>query len=138
MRPSSNTIAYKLLCDLFVGNFVLVWPVNPTIYFVWMGRVESDVVKDQENKNYRKVYVQWCVLVKKGIESDEELYHKCWLNKWKSNHVDPKQWVKISCVTFSFLAKSNIIVHSTINISATHAFKAKASLDGVDNNSYAL
>jgi hypothetical protein len=38
-----------------------------------MGRVESDVEKDQENENYRKVYVQWWVLVRKGAKSDEEL-----------------------------------------------------------------
>jgi hypothetical protein len=30
-----------------------------------MGRAESDVVKHQENENYRKVYVQWWVHVKK-------------------------------------------------------------------------
>ncbi len=76
--------------------------------------------------------------MKKGVENDEELYHNYWLNKWKNNHVDPKQWVEISCVTFSFLAKNNIIVHSMININATHAFKAKANLDAVDNNFYAL
>jgi hypothetical protein len=138
MCLSLNTIAYKFFCDLFVGNFVLVWPVDPTIYLVWMGRAESDVVKDQENENYRKVYVQWWFFMRKGVENDEELYHNCWLNNWRNNHVDPKQCVEISCVTFSFLAKSNIIVHSMINISATHAFKAKTNLNAVDNNSYAL
>jgi hypothetical protein len=40
------------------------------------------------------------------------------------------------CVFFS--AKSNIIVHSMINISATHAFDAKANFDAIDNNSCAL
>ncbi len=78
--------------DLFVGNFVLVG----------MGRAENDVVKDQKNENYRKVYVQWWVLVRKRAKNDEELYHNYWLNKWKSNHADPKQWVKMSCVTFFF------------------------------------
>jgi hypothetical protein len=57
MCPSLNIIAYKYFCDLFVGNFVLVWLVDPTIYLVWTGRAKNDVVKDQENKNYRKVYV---------------------------------------------------------------------------------
>ncbi len=75
--------------------------------------------------------------MRKGVENDEELCHNCWLNKWKNNHVDPKQWVKISCIAFSFSTKSNIIIHSMINISATHAFKAKVNFDGV-NNSYAL
>jgi hypothetical protein len=63
--------------------------------------------------------------MRKGAKNDEELYHNCWLSKWKSNHANPKQWVKISCVTFSFLARSNIIVHYMISISATHASKGK-------------
>jgi hypothetical protein len=105
---------------------------------MWLGKAESHVIRDQENGNYRKVYVQWWVPMKKGVENDEELYHNCWLSKWKNNHVDPKQWVEISCVAFSFLVKNNIIVQSMINISATHAFKAKINLDIVDNNSSAL
>jgi hypothetical protein len=67
-----------------------------------MGRAKSDVVKDQENENYRKVYVQWWVPTKKGANDDEELYHNCWLSKWKCNHADPKQWVEISFVAFFF------------------------------------
>jgi hypothetical protein len=46
-----------------------------------MGKAENDVVRDQENENYMKVYVQWWVLVKKRTKNDEELYHNCWLNK---------------------------------------------------------
>jgi hypothetical protein len=104
MHPSLSITAYMPFCDLFVGNFVLVWPINPIVYHVQMGKVENDVVKHQNNKNYRKVHVQWWVLVKKGAKNDKELYHNCWLNKWKGNHVDLKQWVKISTITFSFLA----------------------------------
>jgi hypothetical protein len=59
------------------------------IYPVWMGKTKCDVVKDQENENY-KVYVQWWVHVRKGVKNDEELYHNCWLNKWKCNHANPK------------------------------------------------
>jgi hypothetical protein len=103
-----------------------------------MGRAENDVVRDQENENYRKVYVQWWVPVRKGAKNDEELYHNCWLRKWKSNHVDPKQWVEISCVMFYFSTRSNITIHSMININVTHASKAKVNFDAVDNNSYAL
>ncbi len=138
MRPFLNTIVYTLFCDLFVGNFVLVQPTYLIIYLVWMGRVENDVVRNEKNENYRKVYVQWWVPVRKGAKNDEELYHNYWLNKWKGNHVDSKQWVEISCVVFSFSIKIIIIVHSMININATHAFKAKANLDAVDNNSCAL
>jgi hypothetical protein len=65
MCPSSKIVAYMPFHDLFVGNFVLVWPIDPTVYLVWMGRAESDVVKDQKNENYRKVYVQWWVLVRR-------------------------------------------------------------------------
>jgi hypothetical protein len=50
-----NIVAYTPFCDLFVDNFVLVWPIDPIIYLVWMGKVESDVVRNQENENYRKV-----------------------------------------------------------------------------------
>ncbi len=66
-------------------------PSNPIVYLVWMGRAKSDVVKDQENENYRKVYVQWWVPTKKGANDDDELYHNCWLSKWKCNHANPKQ-----------------------------------------------
>ncbi len=46
MCPSLSTIAYTPFHDLFVGNFIFVWPSNPTIYHVWMGNADSDVVKD--------------------------------------------------------------------------------------------
>ncbi len=59
MHPSLNTIAYMPFRDMFVCNFVLVQPTNPTIYHVWMGRAKSDVVKDQKNENYKKDSVQW-------------------------------------------------------------------------------
>ncbi len=40
--------------------------------------------------------------MRKGANNDEELYHNCWLNKWKCNHVDPKQWVENFFVVFFF------------------------------------
>jgi hypothetical protein len=46
-----------------------------------MGRAKSDVVRDQENENYTKVYVQWWVPMRKGAKNDEELYHNCGLSK---------------------------------------------------------
>jgi hypothetical protein len=90
MHPFLSTIAYKPFRDLFASNFVFMQRANHIIYHVWMGRFESDVVRDQESENYRKVYVQWWVLMRKGTKNDEELYHNCWLNKWKCNHVDSK------------------------------------------------
>jgi hypothetical protein len=99
-----------------------------------MGRAESDVVKGQDNENYKKLYVQWWIPMKKTARNDEELYHNYWLNKWKNNHADPKQWVEISSIVFSFSTRSNSIVNSIININTTHASKAKTNLDATNNN----
>ncbi len=52
MCPSLRTIAYMPFGDLFVGNCVLVWHVDPIVYLVWMGKVKSDVVRDQENEGF--------------------------------------------------------------------------------------
>jgi hypothetical protein len=90
-----------------------------------MGRGKRDVVRDQDNENY-KVYVQWWVPMRKGVRNDEELYHNYWLSKWKNNHVYPKQWVEISCLVFFFPTRSNTTINSIINISVTHASKAKS------------
>jgi hypothetical protein len=138
MCPSLNIIAYMPFHDLFASNFALVQPLDPIVYLVWMGRVESDVVKDQEIEDYKKVYVQWWVPMRKGVKNDEELYHNCWLSKWKCNHVDPKQRVEISSITFSFSIINNTTINSIISISVTHASKAKANFDVTNNNSCAL
>jgi hypothetical protein len=103
-----------------------------------MGKAKSDVVRDQNNENYRMIYVQWWVPMRKGAKNDEDLYHNDWLSKWKNNDVDPKQWVEISSIVFSFSIRSNTTVNSIINISVTHAFKAKANLDAINNNPCAL
>jgi hypothetical protein len=103
-----------------------------------MGKAKSDIIKDQENANHRKVHVQWWVLVRKGTKNDEELYYNWWFNKWKCNHADPKQWLEISSITFFFWAKSNSRVNSTISINVTHASKVKANFDATNNNSCTL
>ncbi len=36
MHPSLNILAYTPFCDLLVGNFVHVQPIDPTIYPMWM------------------------------------------------------------------------------------------------------
>jgi hypothetical protein len=46
-----------------------------------MGRVKNVVIGDQKKEDYRKVYVQWWVPMRKGAKNDEELYHNCWLSK---------------------------------------------------------
>jgi hypothetical protein len=43
-----NIVAYMPFYDLFVGSFVLVRLIDPRIYLVWMGRVESDVVRNKK------------------------------------------------------------------------------------------
>jgi hypothetical protein len=58
MQPSLNIITYMIFRDLFTSNFVLMQPSNSIVYLVWMGRAESDVVRYQENENYKKVNVQ--------------------------------------------------------------------------------
>jgi hypothetical protein len=65
MHLSLNTIAYMPFHDLFAGNFLLVWPLNPIVYLVWMGRAECDVVRNEKYENYKKVYVQWWVPMRK-------------------------------------------------------------------------
>jgi hypothetical protein len=75
MHPSLSTIAYMPFHDLFANNFILVQPTNLIIYPMWMGRAKNDVVKDFKNENYKKIYVQWWVLVRKGVNNDEEFYH---------------------------------------------------------------
>jgi hypothetical protein len=103
-----------------------------------MGRAKNNVVKDQNNENYRKIHVQWWIPIRKGAKNDEELYHNYWLNKRKCNHAKPKQWVEISFIAFSFLVRSNTTIDSIININVTHASKAKANLDAANNNFFAL
>jgi hypothetical protein len=53
----------------------------------------------------------------------------CWVNKWKCNLADPKQWVNISNVLLSFFTTSNVTINSSIMISVNHATKTKQSLD---------
>jgi hypothetical protein len=137
MHPSLSTIGYTPFCDLFVGNFVLVQLSDPIVNHVWMKRAKIDVVKDQENENYIKVYVQWWVPMRKGAKNDEELYHNCWLSKWNIIMQTQKNGLKY-LLTFSFSIRSNTIVNSIMNINATHAYKAKANFDVANNNSYAL
>ncbi len=37
-----------------------------------MGSVENEVVKKEQFDNFRHVYIQWWVLVKKGTRNDKE------------------------------------------------------------------
>ncbi len=56
--------------------FVLVNSSNPSMYHVWLGRIEYEVVRDVESEHYRKVLVQWRVLVKRGVKNLKKHYTK--------------------------------------------------------------
>ncbi len=79
LRPSLNIATYTHFCDLFISRFVLVRPLDPIVYHVWMGRAKSDVIIYQENENHRKVHVHergsMVGSCEKGSHNDEELYH---------------------------------------------------------------
>jgi hypothetical protein len=68
MRPLT---AYTPFRDLNVGDFVLVRLHNLDLVLVWMGKMEGDVVKDEESEYFKMVRVQWWVPMKKGSKLDE-------------------------------------------------------------------
>jgi hypothetical protein len=43
---------------LDLRDFVLVKLEDPKLYHVWMGRVENEVVKDEQSDNFRHVHLQ--------------------------------------------------------------------------------
>ncbi len=96
------------------------------------GRVESEVVKDEQPKIFRHLHIQWWMPMKKGARNDRELYQDYWVNKWKCNLIDPKQWVDISSILFSFLARNNVTVNSIIMIIANPTTKIEQNLDVVN------
>jgi hypothetical protein len=77
MQPSLKTIVDTPFWDSSLGDFVLVKPRDLELYRVWIGRVESEVVKDEQFENFRYLHIQWWVLLKKGTRNDRELYHDC-------------------------------------------------------------
>jgi hypothetical protein len=46
-------------------------PHNPNLVPLWMGRVESDIVKDKESEYFKMVKVQWWVPMKKKSKLNE-------------------------------------------------------------------
>ncbi len=65
------TPAYTSFEDINNGDFVLVRPHDPFLVLVWMGRTQSDVIKDDQNEFFKMVKVQWWVPMKKGSNLDE-------------------------------------------------------------------
>ncbi len=54
------------------------------------------------------------------------------MSKWKCNLADPKQWVDISFVLFSFPTRNNATINSIIMINVNHATKAKQNLNVIN------
>jgi threonine/homoserine/homoserine lactone efflux protein len=70
--------------------------------------------------------------VKKQEGNDRKMYWDCWVNKCKCNLVNPKQWVNILSMVFSFSTKSNVIINNITMISVIHVTKAKQNLDATN------
>ncbi len=73
MKPLT---AYKPFRYINVGDFVLVRLHDLDLVLLWMGRMEGDVIKDEENEYFKMVRVQCWVLVKKRSNLDKNIYMK--------------------------------------------------------------
>jgi hypothetical protein len=62
LKPTPTYTPFK---DLNNGNFVFMRPHDHVLILVWMGKTQSDVVKDDQNEYFYRVRVQWWVLMKK-------------------------------------------------------------------------
>ncbi len=79
-------LTYTLFRDFNNGDFVIMKPYDLLFVLVWMGRTQSDVIKDDQNENFKIMKVQWWVLTKKRSNLDERLlYEDCCNGKWKCN-----------------------------------------------------
>jgi hypothetical protein len=48
---------YTPFRNLHNGDFVIAWPSDLEVYPIWLGWMNSDVVKDEGNKHYKMVHV---------------------------------------------------------------------------------
>jgi hypothetical protein len=55
---------------LGLGDFVLVRLVDLDLCPMWMGRIESEVVKDEEFDNFGHVHIQCWVPMRKRARND--------------------------------------------------------------------
>jgi len=74
MRPSLTTTCLHFVSRLRPWRFRFVKHAYPKLYYVWMGRLENEVVKDEQSNDFRHVHIQWWVPMKKGARNDRELY----------------------------------------------------------------
>ncbi len=70
MRPFLKTTVDIPFWDSSLGDYVLVKFIDLELYHVWMGKVENEVVKDEQVENFKHLHIQWWLLVKKGARND--------------------------------------------------------------------
>ncbi len=66
-----SILTYTLCRDINNGYFIFMRPHDPLLVLVWLGITHIDVVKDDQNENFKMVRVQWWVQMKKGSNLDE-------------------------------------------------------------------
>jgi hypothetical protein len=83
MRPLTTYTPFR---NLNVGDFVLERLHNPNLDLLRMGRIEGDVVKDEESEYFKMVKVQWWVPMKKD-----------------------QSWMNDICIRIAGMANGNVI-----------------------------
>ncbi len=73
---------------------------------------------------------------KKGTHNNAKLYQGCWEGKWKCNLVDPRQWVEIDSITFSFPVRKYTTMNNIITISDVHVSQTRANIDVANEVNY--
>jgi hypothetical protein len=71
-----SVLTYTMCRDFNNGDFVFVRPHDPLLVFVWLGRTQNDVLKDDHNEFFKMVRVQWWVPMKKKSKLDERHFYK--------------------------------------------------------------
>ncbi len=84
MKPLTT---YTPFIGLNVGNFVFVKPYDPNIVLIWMGKIEGDVIKDEESEYFKMVKVQW------------------WVPRWRNDQL----WMNDICMKIVEMASGNVV-----------------------------
>ncbi len=63
--------------------------------------------------------------MKRGVKNEKTLHKDCWVATWKCNLEDPKYWLHIDSMAFSYPFKNNITNISIVTISPSHEAKAQ-------------
>jgi hypothetical protein len=68
LKPAPTYTSFRNLNN---GDFIFVKFCDPFLVLVWLGRTQSDVVKDDQNEFFKMVRVQWWVPMKKWSNLNE-------------------------------------------------------------------